>query len=348
MKGVVEVKCMRRFFGWGLLAFLCVLLPATAWAAVVEVDAASLNDGEIPSYRAGDTIRVTGTEQLRIDGWATLAAAGDKFTLELENGQATIPTKAMYNNAFLTAVTADSVTTVGSDAFTASVLTSVYLPLATTIGEAAFANSDLTYADLPAVREIGQRAFSGCVGLMDIELPLATTIDDFAFNDCSKLASAYLPVATTIGLRAFYGCASLRDVSLPKATTIGNSAFQGSSDLQTISLPSVRSIGVGAFESCVSLAELYLDDADPTTGTDAFKGVPSGLLIYTNQKTLKGTNYPADYRLVLPEGASGGGCNAGALGALPLLAVLFLRSCLISSSRSSRAAIDRSRSRLER
>jgi hypothetical protein len=290
--------------------FLLAICVTSAQAATVDADATLLNAGRRPTYSAGDTIRVTGMAQLNTTGWQTLASATQNFSLELENRQTSIPNRAMYSNGYLTSLTANSVTTVGTDAFTASVLTSASLPAATTIGEAAFANSRLASIFLPAARTIGARAFSGCP-LTDVSLPAATNIGDFAFNECSRLTSASLPAATGLGLRAFYGSALTR-ISLPRATRLGNESFSGASSLTSASLPAVTAIGERAFDGCVALGELYLDKADPTTGANAFRDVPYGLLIYASRRHLKGTAYPAGYRLVTSASGGGGGCNAGA------------------------------------
>jgi hypothetical protein len=309
----------NRFYRSVVLFAVLFMMAGAACAATVEADAASLNAGALPAYSAGDTIQVIGSAQLGATGWSTLALATSGFTLELENGQTSIPAKAMYNNGFLTSLTANSVTTVGADAFAASVLTSATLPAATAIGEAAFATSELASASLPVVKTIGTRAFSG-TPLASVSLPAATEIGDFAFNECTRLTSVSLPVAATVGTRAFYG-SGLTSVTLPAATAIGSQSFLGSSQLKSATLPVVRTIGDRAFENCVTLGELHLDNADPTTGTDAFKSVPSGLLIYTNNRSLKGTTYPGGYRLVTSGEDAGSGCNTGVGGALAIFAV---------------------------
>ncbi|GHT02627.1 hypothetical protein AGMMS50276_32600 [Synergistales bacterium] len=316
------MKFGRKSYLWGILAsfsFLSVLLTANISfaAATVEVTGKSLNEGTPPVYTSGNTIRVTG-EALSATGWETLALTTLDFALELENGQTSIPNKAMYNNGYLTSLTSNNVTTVGADAFAASVLTSVTLPVATAIGEAAFATSNLASVSLPLVKTIGSRAFSG-TPLTSVSLPVATEIGDFAFNECTRLTSVSLPVAATVGTRTFYG-SGLMDINLPATTAIGSQSFLNSSQLKSATLPAVRTIGDRAFEGCVTLGELHLDNADPATGTDAFKNVPSGLLIYTNKKTLKGTAYPAGYKLVTSGESSGGGCNTGVGGALAIFA----------------------------
>ncbi|MDR1874000.1 MAG: leucine-rich repeat domain-containing protein [Synergistaceae bacterium] len=301
-----------------VLFAILLTMAGTACAATVAVTGESLNEGTPPVYASGDTIQVTGAT-LSAAGWETLALATSNFALEFENGQTSIPGKAMYNNGYLTSLTANDVTTVGADAFAASVLTNVTLPAATAIGEAAFATSDLASASLPVVKTIETRAFSG-TPLTSVSLPAATEIGDFAFNECTRLTSVSLPVAATVGTRAFYG-SGLTSVTLPAATAIGSQAFLGSSQLKSATLPVVKTIGDRAFEGCVTLGELHLDDADPTTGTDAFKSVPSGLLIYTSKKALKGTAYPDGYRLVTSgEDSGGGGCNTGIGGVLAILA----------------------------
>jgi hypothetical protein len=303
---------MTRKNGFSIAClFLSALFATAAQAATIEVTGTDLNGGRLATYASGDTLRVTG-EPLEARGWETLSSYSQSFSLELVNGQTSIPNKAMYNNAYLTSLTANDVTAIGAEAFAASVLTSVYLPKATTVGEAAFASSNLENASLPEVRTVGNRAFSGCP-IRNVSLPSATEIGDFAFNNCSRLTTVSLPVAAAVGVRAFYGSA-LTGVALPKATSAGNESFSGCSSLAIASLPMATAIGARAFDGCVALKELHLDDADPTTGADAFRNVPSGLLIYTNNRSLKGTTYPDGYKLVTPGKESGGGCNSGLWG----------------------------------
>jgi hypothetical protein len=325
MKG--KVKEMKRLFQAAAVCVLAagmIFCPTMARAEVIEADAESLNVGDaLPTYRVGDTLRVLGTEQLSAAGWSALTSAEQNFVLELDNGQTSIPAKAMQN-ARLTSLTAKDVTTVGESAFSASLLASVELPVAVTIGDAAFSTTELTEISLPLAKEIGERAFSNCVALTKADLPVATTVGQMAFNGDSKLASVTLPLATAVGLRAFYGDVSLTEISLPRAATVGNEAFDGCSALANATLPAVTKIGDRAFENCTALSHLYLDGADPTTGADAFKGVPALTIHVDKNKTLKGT-YPAGYRLDYPaeSGSSGGGCDAGIPGMALLALALF-------------------------
>jgi hypothetical protein len=324
----------RLCAGLALLAFMLIVSEAAAWAAVVEVRAASLNDSKFPAYNSGDTIHVTGTEQLNSVGWSTLNSstkdsARKNFGLVLDNGQTSVPADAMRYNGYLTSFNASAVKTIGSAAFMTCPLTSAFLPRAETIGDESFAGCDkLASVYLPVAKEIGRRAFSVCTKLTGVSLPEAVKIGDFAFNGSSQLKNVSLPLATELGVRSFYGSALTR-VSLPKVRTIGSESFAVCTQLVSASLPTVEAIQSKAFEGCSALKEIHLDNADPSTGKDAFRGVPRGLLIYADREKLKGTDYPEGYRLVHPvshksSSHHSSGCDTVIFVSLPFLAALMI------------------------
>ena len=336
----------RLYWSLALLMFLMLAFETDAWAKAVEARAESLNSGKLPAYNAGDTISVVGTEQLNSTGWSALNSgtkdiAKKNFSLVLNNGQTSIPANAMKYNGYLISLNAADVRTIGSSAFTACSLSSVSLQEALIIGDNAFSTCDrLTGIYLPVVREVGRRAFSGCSKLTGISLPKAERIGYFAFNGSSQLKNASLPEAAELGTRSFYGSA-LTSVSLPMARMIGSESFAGCTQMTRAALPVVEVIQSRAFEGCTALEELHLDDADPSTGTNAFNGVPGGLLIYTNKSRLKGTEYPKDHSLVISGASSkssGGGCNTGIFASLLVIAAFAAMTVAKRVRRSARGA----------
>ena len=293
-------------------AVVLFLFPAVAEATEIDVEAASLNGGmTLPSYRAGDTLIVHGSEQLNTDGWETLKAAPVQYELVLDNGQTSIPAgDALSAFPNLLSLTAETVTQVGKMAFMGSaVLRSVSLPAAASIAESAFNTCpELREVSLPRVSALGGDAFAGCSRLEAVSLPLTTEIPSRAFANCAALAALSLPAAKTIGQSAFDSCSALKTLSLPAVTEIGLRAFYGAASVAEISMPKVVTIGNEAFSGCTSLSVIRLEDADPSVAENAFSGV-SRVTIYSNRKTLTDKNYP-NYDLANPKD-SGGGCDAG-------------------------------------
>jgi hypothetical protein len=311
-------KNMKKLMGVLLTGLVVVvfLFPTSAGATTIDVEAANLNGGTaLPSYRAGDTLVVYGSEQLNTDGWAALKNAPLQYELVLNNGQTSIPAgdiAAAFPN--LLSLTAETVTQVGKMAFMGSaVLRSVSLPTAASIAESAFsACSELKEVSLPKVSALGANVFAGCSRLEAVSLPAVTEVPSRAFANCSMLASLSLPVAKKIGQSAFDSCSALTTLSLPAVTEIDLRAFYGAASVTEISMPHVVTIGNEAFSGCAALKILHLENADPSVAENAFSGV-SSVTIYSNRKTLTDKDYPP-YHLANPkdpEKDSGGGCNTG-------------------------------------
>lgn len=198
----------------------------------------------------------------------------------------------------------ESVTEIGSRAFSGSSLQSITLPNSITeIKDGTFMDcSNLSAVTLRNnLKTIGADAFSRCSSLTEITLPASlTTVGKGAFDRCWKLnkfvvASGnptfksfsgviYDPSLTKlllcppgrtgfdvpediieIGMGAFYGSA-LKTVNLPSGLQrIGDDAFSGCSELQAIDIPaSVTELGVGAFWACTSLTEVEIPEGVET------------------------------------------------------------------------------------
>ncbi|MDR0649360.1 MAG: leucine-rich repeat domain-containing protein, partial [Synergistaceae bacterium] len=227
-----------RFFVF-LLALLpsVLIFPSNLLAATITVS--SLNSGgSISLSNNGEVVTVTGTDQINALGWNTLKAlSGYSFSLVLSNGQTSIPNYAMDVNTYITSFTADSVTSIGNNAFRNC--------------------TSLTLTSLPSgLTSIGLGAFEFCTSLALTSLPSGlTSIGNSAFQSCTNLALTSLPSGlTSIGNSAFSFCQGLTLTSLPGGlTSIGDYAFQSCTNLALTSLPSgLTSIGDGTFFECTS------------------------------------------------------------------------------------------------
>ncbi len=129
---------------------------------------------------------------------------------------------AYANDSGTTYTIPDSVTTIGSSAFSnCSNLTSVTIgDSVTTIGDYAFqACSNLTSVTIPnSVTTIGEGAFSWCESLSSVTIPdSVTSIGNGAFYICSSLTSVYCKATTPPvgGSDMFYNNASGRKIYVP-------------------------------------------------------------------------------------------------------------------------------------
>ncbi len=173
------------------------------------------------------------------------------------------------------AVNGQTVTTIGSDAFSESYGSHVTLSAGvTTIERGAFASQLFLDVDLPStLTTIGDAAFASS-SLTAVDIPDGvTTIGERAFAECRWLNTVELPQSlTSIAKNAFSGCVDLLEVSFPSGlTTIGPDAFSGDSSLISISLPdTVQEIGDEAFADCSHLAIVSFSSALTTIGQRAF------------------------------------------------------------------------------
>jgi hypothetical protein len=210
----------------------------------------------------------------------------------------------------------NTVTAIGSYAFSRGGLTSITIPNSvTSIGDGAFNGcSGLTSITIPnSVTTIGDRAFYGCTCLASIDIPNSvTSIGDDAFTGCTGLTSikvsngnskydsrnncnaiiesasntliagcqnTIIPNSvTSIGSYSFYGCSGLTSINIPNSvTSIGNGAFLGCSRLASVTIGnSVTTIGHSAFDGCSSLASIDIPNSVTSIGSYSFNGC-SGL-----------------------------------------------------------------------
>ncbi len=198
----------------------------------------------------------------------------------------TIPSEAFaFCNELKKVILADSVTTIGNDAFhSCTALTTVSLgenSQLQSIGIQAFYNCiALTQIALPdSLTSIGESAFMDCRVLTEIVIPDGvTTIEDNAFALCSKLSRVTLGTGvTSIGKSAFQSC-GLTEIVIPDSVqTIGEFAFGNCSALARVTFgenSQLTSIGKSAFSGC-ALTELTLPDSIIEIGDYAFQNCNS-------------------------------------------------------------------------
>ena len=164
----------------------------------------------------------------------------------------------------------DSVTSIGSDAFSGCTgLTSITIPdSVTSIESSAFSGcTGLISITIPdSVTNIGYAAFSGCTGLTSITIPdSVTSIGSSAFSDCTGLTSITIPGSvTSIGGYAFFGCTGLTSITIPDSvTSIEEYVFFGCEKLATVKMGcGVTEISNAAFRDCNSLKDIYFSGTE--------------------------------------------------------------------------------------
>jgi hypothetical protein len=155
----------------------------------INISSTELNQGISYNYNEGDTIIVTGKEQIDKTGWQSLYYNGkvEKLTVEhsreyhliLNNGQKTIDYDIEHDEHYRPKII------------------SISAPTVEIIGDSAFYTGCLKNISFPLVKSIGKNAFFHTTSLTELCLPSCITIGEDAFFD-SALKRISLPAVKTI------------------------------------------------------------------------------------------------------------------------------------------------------
>ena len=169
----------------------------------------------------------------------------------------------VYRNAIRKIECGDSVTSIGSNAFSN-----------------CYSLASITIPD--SVASISSYAFIACYSLASITIPDSVgSISSYAFIGCYSLASITIPDSvTSIGSNAFSNCYSLASITIPDSvTSISSYAFGSCHSLASITIPdSVTLIVSNTFIGCYGIRfyDFSNHTAVPTlSATSAFKNISS-------------------------------------------------------------------------
>ncbi len=189
-------------------------------------------------------------------------------SVKIEEGITNVGRYALYNCTNLTTFTlANTVTSIGNNAFRATGLTGVVnIPASViSIGEYAFSNcTGITKLNIAGSASIGQYAFSGCIGLTSIagsDISKVTSIGNYAFQNCTGLTSVVIPsYVTSIGNYAFNGCTEI--------TTLRFEYRMGSGThiIDRLPIHNLTTIGDYAFDGCSNLLGDFTIEQNPLEG----------------------------------------------------------------------------------
>ena len=213
------------------------------------------------------------------------------------NRKVTTLTKSFnYCSTLQSIILPETVTSIGTNAFTNTALTEIIIPNSVTeIGDYAFSQcTSLTNVIMPdSVTSIGYRAFYYCSSLLSINLSNnLINIGSEVFNKCTSLpitnnaryADTYLVCASStsitsctilpntryIGYQAFYNCSKLTNISIPSSVIFLDSWSFAQCGIKSITIPNgVSKILASTFQS-TSLTSVTIPDSVTSIGSRAF------------------------------------------------------------------------------
>ena len=130
----------------------------------------------------------------------------------------------------------------------------------TTIGSYAFSESGIKSIDLLNATTLNTYSFQKCASLETVKLNSSTSeIPNYCFSGCSSLSNINIPAGlTSIGNSAFTG-ASFTSFDLSNVTSIGTYAFQNNASLSKVKLAdNLIELPNYLFQNCQSLKEIKL------------------------------------------------------------------------------------------
>ncbi len=190
----------------------------------------------------------------------------------------------------------DSVTSLGSSAFSANLMQRVYIGSGiTTVSSSAFSScknlTEVTFSPDTKVTSIGSSAFSHCEKLETITIPASvqtigssafgycynlssfnfesdntlTTLNSGAFRECYKLSSIDFPSSlTTLDLSAIYYCRGLARIDIPEGVVTVTGSPYDCFGVNTITIPaSVTSVSTGVIKEFDNLNSIIVHEDNP-------------------------------------------------------------------------------------
>lgn len=182
-------------------------------------------------------------------------------TVTVGGSVTSIPTSYFENCAALKNVNlAATVTSLGTNVFTASGVEEVTLPA--------------------GITTVPSSTFQGCKSLKKVTLEgEVTSIQDMAFYN-STLSEIALPATVkSIGQMAFSGTSLTGALNLPESlTSLGVQAFANNTGLTSVNIPAgLASLGEGAFTGCTGIGSFEI-----ATGNETFSVASDGAILLSN------------------------------------------------------------------
>lgn len=153
------------------------------------------------------------------------------------------------------------------------------------IGSLAFSESSITSIVLPENIEVGKRAFYKCNDLVSLTLPNGFKANGIeVFRDMTALKTVVCEANATFAGSDFYRCTALTSIDLGSGIVeIPSKMFYGCSSLKSITIPdTVEKIQSYAFYGCSLLSEIYMPRSVTwvaSTNT-TWSGLPSDCTVY--------------------------------------------------------------------